>query len=86
MSDKTYEAIYKIAKESETNEVIITIHGAEIKGTLLDCSEDKCVSGIVTLKNANVKCKMTGNEKHFSWLNIPSYHVLAFTFQCCLID
>ena len=86
MSEKTYDAIYKIAKNVESDVIHIFIEGAEIKGLLLDCQENKCVSDVITLQDVTVKCKMSGNEAHYKWLNIPACKIMAFTFQCCLMD
>lgn len=83
---KTYDAIYKIAKSTETDIIHIFMDGAEIKGILLDCEDNKCINGVITLQDVTVICKHTGNEKHYKWFNIPSCHIKAFTFNCCLVD
>lgn len=92
MGEKTYDAIYKIAKTTESDVIILWTGHAEIRGLLLDCQDNKCVSGVVTLQDATVKCmKHHGmdemeTEKHFRWLNIPACHINAFTFKCCIVD
>ncbi len=95
MSEKTYDAIYKIAKTAESNVIILWVGHVEIRGILVDCDDNKCINGIVTLQDASVKCmkhhheqmsEEMFNEKHFRWLNIPSCHINAFTFKCCEID
>lgn len=96
MGDKTYDAIYKIAKNVDSNMVILWLNHVEISGFLLDCEDSKCVSDIVTLQDATVKCYKKSanpseeytmpNEKRFKWLNIPSCHIQAFTFKCCVND
>ncbi|MDO5436806.1 MAG: hypothetical protein Q4F80_01250, partial [bacterium] len=69
----------------------------EIRGLLLDCDDNKCISGVVTLQDVTVKCckhhhgpsdavSEAGREKHFKWLNVPACHIKAFTFKCCVID
>ena len=92
MSEKTYDAIYKIAKTAESDVVILWTGHVEIRGILLDCNDNKCMSGVVTLQDAAVKCmKHEGQEdipveKHFKWLNVPACHIKAFTFKCCAVD
>ena len=86
MSENTYEAIYKIAKTTDTNLVVIWTHNTQITGMLLDCDDSKCIKGIITLKDAIVKCYKESSDYHFSWLNIPSCHITGFTFKCCVLD
>ena len=90
MGEKTYDAIYKIAKTVETDVIIVWLNNVEIKGILLDCDEAKCEKGVITLQDATVKCMKQDsdmmNEKHYKWINIPSCHINAFTFKCCVID
>ena len=86
MSEKTYDAIYKIAKNSEMSKIRIWAGFKEITGTLLNCEDNKCVQDIISLKDVTVKCPkgMEGEytETKLNWLNIPSCHVMAFTFDC----
>ena len=86
MGEKVYEAIYKIAKNVESDVIHIFVEGSEISGILLDCQDNKCISDVVTLQDVTTKCKRTGTEKHYRWLNIPAHKIIAFTFQCCLIE
>ncbi len=93
MGDRTYDAIYKIAKTVESDVLILWLDHAEIRGVLLDCDESKCEKGVITLQDATVKCmkeKEMGDshlvEKHLKWINISSCHIKAFTFKCCVID
>jgi len=90
MSEKTYEAIYKIAKTTESDVIILWTGHVEISGLLLDCSDNKCINDVITLQDATVKCHKQGEgetvEKHFRWINIPSCHIKAFTFKCCMVD
>lgn len=86
MGKEIYDAIYKIAKSTDSDVIHIFMEGAEVQGLLLDCNDNKCISGVVTLQDAAVTCKQTGNTKHYRWLNIPAHHVKAFTFKCCIID
>ncbi len=86
MGEKTYDAIYKIAKDADSDIIHIFAGHAEIEGILLDCKDNKCASGVVTLQDVTVTCKHTGNQKHYKWFNIPACHIKAFTFHCCLID
>ena len=39
MSEKMYEAIYKVAKTSESDSIVLWMDKVEIKGTLLDCED-----------------------------------------------
>ncbi len=91
MSEKTYDAIYKIAKNAESDILVLWLgHGAEIRGTLLDCNDNKCQNDIITLQDAVIKCHHHGEEeveeKYVKWVNIPACHIKAFTFKCCLMD
>ncbi len=95
MGEKTYEAIYKVAKTTESDIIILWVDHFEIRGILLDCDDNKCISGVVTLQDVTVKCSKHhhdmeaedfDSEKHFRWLNIPACHIKAFTFKCCMID
>ena len=91
MGEKTYDAIYKVAKNAESDVIILWVGHSEIRGLLLDCQDNKCISGVITLQDATVKCKKhhmenAESEKHFRWLNIPACHINAFTFKCCIID
>ncbi len=93
MGDKTYDAIYKVARSTESDVIILWVGHVEIKGLLLDCNDNKCIGDVITLQDATVKChkehyenETGGNEKHFRWINIPAQHIKAFTFKCCIID
>lgn len=94
MSDKIYDAIYKIAKQTESDVIIIWTRHLKIQGLLLDCEDSKCLNDIITLQDVTVKChkhhKENENEenqgKHFKWINIPSCKIDAFTFKCCSLD
>lgn len=93
MGEKTYDAIYKIAKNTESDVIVIWTGHVQITGLLLDCDDNKCEKGVVTLQDATVKClkhnpesEEYGMEKHFKWINIPACHICAFTFKCCMID
>ena len=86
MGKDTYDAIYKIAKSTDSDTLHVFMDGADIKGLLIDCDDNKCVNGIVTLQDASVTCKQTGNTKHYPWLNIPSCYIKAFTFQDCVSE
>lgn len=46
MSEKMYEAIYKVAKTSESDSIVLWMDKVEIKGTLLDCEDNKCIKDI----------------------------------------
>jgi len=85
---KTYDAIYKIAKNAESDVLVLWAGHKKISGTLLDCHDNKCMDEVITLKDATVECMHSdGKRVHsFRWLNIPSHHIKAFTFQCCVID
>ncbi len=92
MSEKTYDAIYKIAKQTESDVLMIWAGHLQITGLLLDCGDSKCLSDIVTLQDVTVKCHKhkenneSDNGKHFKWLNIPACKIDAFTFKCCMLD
>lgn len=90
MSEKMYEAIYKVAKTSESDNIVLWMDKVEIKGTLLDCEDNKCIKDIITLQDAIVKCMKhhdeEAKERHFKWLNISACHIKAFTFKCCMED
>ena len=86
---KTYDAIYKIAKNTESDVLILWVGHKKISGSLLDCHDNKCMDEVVTLQDATVECHHHDGESHkrsFRWLNIPSHQIKAFTFKCCVID
>jgi hypothetical protein len=62
----------------------------KIEGKLYSCEyemgKEKCYDGIVTLKNAKIKCLNSheeNKETDFAWINIPSKQIKAFAFKCC---
>lgn len=85
---KTYDAIYKIAKTVESDVLVLWVGHKKISGTLINCKEDKCMDEVITLQDATAECIHDGvkKEHHFRWLNIPSHHIKAFTFKCCVVD
>lgn len=86
---KTYDGIYKVAKTVESDVIHLWVGHKKIWGTLLSCKDEKCLDEVVTLKDATVECMHEGGVKHthnFRWLNVPSHHIKAFTFECCVID
>ncbi len=86
---KTYDAIYKIAKTVESDVLVLWVGHKKVMGKLIDCKEEKCMDEVITLQDAVVECHHMGGEKHsrsFRWLNIPSHHIKAFTFKCCMVD
>lgn len=84
---KTFDAIYRLSKNVESNVLICMIQGLTIEGNLYRCDcgfdNDKCYDGIVTLENAKITCNKTNETKEYKWLNISSKQILAFTFKCC---
>lgn len=82
---KTHEAIYDIAKMVENDKIVLWVDGVEIRGTLADCDckEEKCrcFEDILSLKDACAKCN--GEKKTYKWLNIPTWGIKGFTFECC---
>lgn len=85
---KTYDAIYKVAKNVESDVLVLWVGHKKIMGRLLDCKEEKCLDEVITLQDASVECMHEGGKhRHeFRWLNIPSHQIKAFTFKCCMID
>ena len=85
---KTYDAIYKIAKNVESDVLVLWVGHKKISGRLIDCKEEKCMDEVVTLQDATVECMHSeGAKRHsFRWLNVPSHHIKAFTFKCCVVD
>lgn len=85
---KTYDAIYKIAKTVESDVLVLWVGHKKISGTLIDCREEKCMDEVITLQDATAECMHDGMKKvhQFRWLNIPSHHIKAFTFKCCVLD
>lgn len=81
-----HEAIHSISKMSESDKITIWVDGAEIHGTIFCCDEsgeggeNKCFEDILTLKEACASCG--GEKKHYKWLNIPTYGIQGFTFDC----
>ena len=85
---KTYDAIYKIAKTVESDILVLWVGHKKITGTLIDCKEEKCMDEVITLQDVTAECIHDGiiNVHQFRWLNIPSHHIKAFTFKCCVLD
>lgn len=83
---KTYDAIYEIAKFVKSNVLICHTACATYEGEVYKCdcysNDCKCIDGIITLKDAKVKCN-NGEEKEFKWINISSKHIESFSFKCC---
>lgn len=89
MSEKIYDAIYKVAKNAESDIVVLWMgHHTMVKGILLDCEDNKCIHDVITLQDAVVIChhEEKTHEKRLRWINIPACHIKAFTFDCCVID
>ncbi len=84
---KTYDAIYELSKYTESDVLICFLDHAKMEGKLYKCDyemgSEKCYEGIITLKDAKVKCAQTGEEKDFAWINIASKQIKAFAFKCC---
>lgn len=84
---KVYDAIYELSEHTESDILICNIGHSKIEGKLYKCFEEfgqkECYKGIITLKDARVKCLYTNEEKMFKWINIPTKHICAFAFKCC---
>ncbi len=84
---KTYEAIYEVKKLTNSDNIVLWIDGARIKGELSycvcneGCDGGKCIDGIITLTNAKIECKDCGKVREFEWLNVVSEHIKAFSFE-----
>ena len=86
---KTYDAIFEIRKSAESSYLILWTNGMVIKGELYCCDNNhdcKCLKDIITLHNVVVYCQKSGEEYHYKWLNVPSAHVKAFAFECCVME
>lgn len=83
---KTYDAIYKLVKKTESNVIILWVGSKKISGELYMCDDGKCYDEVVTIKDAIVEdCRHKDCEyKEYKWLNIPSHSISAFTFKCCV--
>ena len=84
---KTYDAIHKLAKNVESQTIILWVGHKKVMGTLFNCDEGKCYDEVVTLQDATVECCHKEGEcqyHEFKWLNVPSHAIKAFTFKCCL--
>ncbi len=83
---KTYDAIYEIAKHSESNILICSLGHLKVEGELFKCDKDndnKCYDGVITLKDAKVCCPKSDYKKEYAWINISSKFIQAFAFKCC---
>lgn len=84
---KTFDAIQKLAKKTESDSIVIWVGHKKISGRLYMCDDGKCMDEIVTLQDATIESCSHGDEckfHEFKWLNIPSHAIKAFTFKCCL--
>ena len=84
---KTYDAIYELSNYAESDILICSVGHMKVEGKLYKCcaefGDEKCYEGIITLKDAIVKCVHNEEQKEFKWINIPSKHIDAFAFKCC---
>ena len=84
---KTYDAIHKLAKKTESDAIVLWVGHKKVSGKLYTCDEGKCYDEIVTLEDAVVEHCHGDKEcqyREVKWLNIPSHHIKAFTFKCCV--
>ncbi len=83
----TYDAIYELSNHVESDILICSLNHLKVEGRLYNCEkefgEKECYDGIITLKDAIVKCPESDYTKEYKWLNISSKHILAFAFKCC---
>ena len=84
---KTYDAVYKLAQQVESDILICSLPNVKVEGQLHKCGcefdDNKCYDDIITLKDAVVTCHKTNNTREYKWLNIPSKNILMFAFKCC---
>lgn len=84
---KVHDAILDIAKLAESDIITVFVDGAEIHGTIVkcDCEEAncKCYEDVLSLKDVCVHCKESSEKKNYKWLNISTWGIKAFTFECC---
>ena len=84
---KTYDAIYELSNYTKSDILICLTGCMRIEGKLYKCcaefGDEKCYEGIITLKDAVVKCTHDDNTKEFKWFNVPSKHITSFAFKCC---
>ena len=84
---KVYDSIYELSKHAKSDVLICYLNHLKVEGHLHKCNSefhgDKCYDGVVTLKDANIRCLKTETTKEFAWINIPSKQIQAFAFKCC---
>lgn len=84
---KMYEAIYELSEHVESDVLICCLGHKTVEGTLHKCNEifdtDECYEGVITLKDAVVKCHQSNETKEYKWLNIGAKHIQMFAFKCC---
>ena len=84
---KTYDAIYELSNYAESDILICFVGHTKMEGKLYKCcaefGNEKCYDGIITLKDAKIKCCNSQEEKEYKWINIPSKHIRTFAFKCC---
>lgn len=84
---KTFKAIHEIAKklkkEGKGGEHIkIALPHAMVEGTLYCCKDGHdCHEDVLTLKDVTIRCPEKNEEIKEEWLNIPTYHIVAFNFS-----
>lgn len=85
---KIFKAIHKLAErmkeDGKGNKLAIVLSHSKIVGYLHPCDDCGCYEDVITLKDAKVICMYNPDEKHSTeWINIPTYHIQAFTFHPC---
>ena len=88
---KTFEAIHKISKKLRNEgkggeRIAVILDHFKVMGDIACCDDEKCCcfEDLLTLKNAVVMCaKDPEKKREVEWINIPTYHIIAFTFSHC---
>ncbi len=84
---KTFEAIHKLAKNMDSDSIVVWVGLKKISGRLYTCEDGKCLDDIVTLQDVVVEdCSHAEGcqFREYKWLNIPSRKIVAFTLKCCV--
>ena len=84
---KTFDAIQKLAKNMDSDSIVVWVGLKKISGRLYTCDDGKCLDDIVTLQDVVVEdCSHADGcqFREYKWLNIPSKQIVAFTLKCCV--
>ncbi len=84
---KVHKAIYELSNHVDSDILICTTGHLHFEGELHKCDWDAdnnaCYDDIITLKNVKVSNYDNQQTREYSWVNISSKRIDAFSFKGC---